>query len=205
VQQTLGSHIGRRSNAGIFELTFTAGSKPEIPNFGPTPTDQYIGRLDVPMDDTHRLKVEQPLKHILYVPSCLLKLGLALEISPLQHLGEVASVAVFVDSVAIVGSAEVLEAGDNIGMPQSLDDVEFFPEEMLNPHLFNHLALRHLHCHFFAFLCVFGSIHHRKGALAQPASSFNHIVMHSLQLLATLLWSTPNPLHRAGSIKLLDG
>ena len=96
--------------------------KPEIGDFGLGVVDEDVGDFEVAVDDVFFGQVEQPLEDIFDDGGSFVLVEVAL----LSESGfEVPLVAEFGDDVAVAVAGEDLEAFEDIGVAQLLQDIDF--------------------------------------------------------------------------------
>jgi hypothetical protein len=83
-----------------------------------------------------------------------------------DSFGQVSILAEFVDGIAVVGGPEVFIAGDDVGMFQPFDNVQFSPKKLFNSHFLDLLELHDLNCNLCALLKILSLIHFGKGTLS---------------------------------------
>ena len=121
--------------------------EPEIGNFGLGVVDEDVGDFEVAMDDVFFGQVEQPLEDIFDDGGSFVLVEVAL----LSESGfEVPLVAEFGDDVAVAVAGEDLEAFEDIGVAQLLEDVDFREKKLLKFFAFEGLELDDLDGYDFA-------------------------------------------------------
>ena len=183
MNKTLRSHVGGRTDTGIFELTTAACCKPKVTDLGTAFMQEHIRCLDISVDNIQTFQIEQTLKNVFNVGVGLPQILFISEVPLLKQRGQVASLAVLVDGVAVVGRSEVLVACDDVGMVQTLDDVNLLLKEMFDARLFDLVDLDNFDCHDLLIPYIFAAIDSREGPLPQHAFSINEIVMHTFVVL----------------------
>lgn len=126
--QSFRSHVSRRTDAHVLELSLAMCSKPKISNLRLPFREKYIRSLDISMHNAHRLQIQQSLKDILNDSVGFIHIILIPEMPLPYSFRKIAVLAQLIDTVTVIGSPEVLNAWDYIGMLQPFDNVELLPK-----------------------------------------------------------------------------
>lgn len=188
VDKPLRSHIGRRTNANILELTLTMGRKSKVSDLRLTMSHQYIGCFDIPMHYIHRFQVEQSLEYIFEYGICLIYIFLIAEMPLPEQFGQVSTLAILVNSIAVVIGPEIFEACYYIRMFQSFYDVQLLPKQLLNTHLFYLLQLHDLYSNLESLQELSTIIYLGKCPLSDLTIHIDPIVLDSLIESKTIAW-----------------
>lgn len=135
------------------------------------------------MDNAHRFQVEETLKDVLDIGIGLRNVVFISKVTFGKDASKISSFAKLVDGVAVVSCSKVLQASDDVGMFELLDDVELFPEKLFDTHFFNCFELGYLYCYFFVLLCVVTQVDCRKSPRSQHMFGINDIVVHAFMLI----------------------
>jgi hypothetical protein len=107
------------------------------------------------------------LENVFYNDVSLTEVFFIAEVSLLEAAREVSALAKLIDCVAIVGGLEIFNAGDNIGMFEPTNDVNLFPEKILNAHLLDLSQLDYLHRYCCLLLFIFRCVNFGESAFSQ--------------------------------------
>lgn len=114
--QSFRSHVSRRTDAYVLELSLAMCGKPKISNLSLSFREKYICSLDISMNNTHRLQIQQPLKDILNDRVGFIDIISIPKMSLLYSFCEVAVFTQLIDAITVIGSPEVLNTWDYVGM-----------------------------------------------------------------------------------------
>lgn len=126
--QSFRCHVSRRADAHVLELPFTMRCEPKISNLCFPLWEEYIRSLDISMHNAHRLQIQQSLKNILNDGVGLIHIIFVPEMSLPYSFCKISFLAQLINAVAVIGSSEVLNAWDYVGMLQPFDNVELLPK-----------------------------------------------------------------------------
>lgn len=131
-------HIDRRPDVDVLEFLLGELGEAEVSNFSLGIVHEHVGHFKVPVDHIFLSQVLQSLEDIFDYGSGLVLVEVPLLPEPWLQIALVAELG---DDVAVAVAGEDLEASEDIGMAEFLEDIDFGEKELFQFFTFEGLQL----------------------------------------------------------------